>query len=77
MADIQNSRRPEALRRSIIELMRATRMPNGLTALGFGDAHVAALAKGAEPQCRVIKNAPIDVDQHALRDLSKSAMRYW
>jgi hypothetical protein len=52
-------------------------MPNGLTALGFGDAHVAALAKGAEPQYRVIKNAPIDVDQHALRDLSKSAMRYW
>jgi len=57
--------------------MRATTIPNGLTALGFGDAHLDALAKDAEPQYRVIRNAPIDIDQHALHDLFKSAMRYW
>jgi alcohol dehydrogenase class IV len=67
----------EVLAGRIIELMRATRMPNGLSALGFDEAHVDALAKGSEPQYRVIKNAPVDIDQDALRTLFRSAMRYW
>ena len=67
----------EVLAGRIVELMRATAMPNGLSALGFGDAHVDALAKGAEPQYRVIKNAPVDVGHAELRTLFKSAMRYW
>jgi hypothetical protein len=58
-------------------MMRATHMPNGLNALGFGEAHIAALAKGAEPQYRVIKNAPIDVGAAELTDLFRSALRYW
>jgi alcohol dehydrogenase class IV len=67
----------EVLAARIIELMRATRMPNGLAALGLDDTHVDALAEGAEPQYRVIKNAPIDVGAAELRTLFKSAMRYW
>jgi alcohol dehydrogenase class IV len=67
----------EVLAGRIVDLMRATAMPNGLGALGFDDAHVDALAKGAEPQYRVIKNAPIDVGHAELRTLFKSAMRYW
>ncbi len=55
----------------------ATRMPNGLSALGLDDAHVDALAQGAEPQYRVIKNAPIDVGADELRSLFRSAMHYW
>ncbi|MGE5171077.1 MAG: hydroxyacid-oxoacid transhydrogenase, partial [Rudaea sp.] len=47
----------EVLAGRIIELMRATDMPNGLAALGFGESQIEALAKGAEPQYRVIKNA--------------------
>jgi alcohol dehydrogenase class IV len=67
----------EVLALRIIELMRATRMPNGLAALGLNETHVDALAEGAEPQYRVIKNAPIDVGAPELRTLFKSAMRYW
>ena len=67
----------EILAGRIIELMRATGMPNGLGALGFDDAHVDALARGSEPQYRVIKNAPIDVGHAELCTLFKSAMRYW
>jgi alcohol dehydrogenase class IV len=67
----------EVLAGRIVELMRATGMPNGLSALGFGDAHVDALAQGAEPQYRVIKNAPIDIGHAELCALFKSAMRYW
>jgi alcohol dehydrogenase class IV len=67
----------EVLAGRIIELMRATEMPNGLTDLGFGDEHIEALAKGAEPQYRVIKNAPIDVGHDELTALFRAALRYW
>ncbi|HET7261733.1 MAG TPA: hydroxyacid-oxoacid transhydrogenase [Casimicrobiaceae bacterium] len=61
----------------IVELMRAAGMPNGLAALGFGDADLDVLATGAEPQYRVIKNAPVDVDREAIKRLFRDALRYW
>ena len=61
----------------VIDLMRATGMPNGLAALGFGDADLDALATGAEPQYRVIRNAPVDVGRDDLRSLFRDALRYW
>ncbi len=67
----------EALAGRVIELMRATSMPNGLAALGFGEADLDALATGAEPQYRVIKNAPIDVGRDELRSMFRAALRYW
>jgi alcohol dehydrogenase class IV len=57
--------------------MRATGMPNGLAALGFGDDQIDALAAGAEPQYRVIKNAPVDVGAEEIRRLFRAALRYW
>jgi hydroxyacid-oxoacid transhydrogenase len=67
----------EVLANRIIELMRATSMPNGIGALGFGEAQIDALATGAEPQYRVIKNAPIDVGRDEIRSLFRAALRYW
>ena len=67
----------EVLAARVIELMRATAMPNGLTALGFDESHVAALTAGAEPQYRVIRNAPQDVAREDLAGLFRAAMRYW
>lgn len=67
----------EVLAKRVIELMRATGMPNGLSALGFGPDDVDALATGAEPQYRVIRNAPVDIGREELRSLFGSAMRYW
>jgi hydroxyacid-oxoacid transhydrogenase len=67
----------EVLANRIIELMRATNMPNGIGALGFGEAQIDALATGAEPQYRVIKNAPIDVGRDEIRSLFRAALRYW
>ena len=61
----------------VVELMRAAGIPNGLAALGFGDADLDALATGAEPQYRVIKNAPVDVDRDAIKRLFRDALRYW
>ncbi|CAG0997848.1 alcohol dehydrogenase [Burkholderiales bacterium] len=67
----------EALATRVVELMRATGMPNGLSALGFDDSHVDALATGAEPQYRVIRNAPVDIGRDELKGLFRAAMRYW
>jgi alcohol dehydrogenase class IV len=67
----------EALASRVIELMRAARMPNGLHDLGFSERDVDALATGAEPQYRVIRNAPLDVSRDDLKSLFGAAMRYW
>jgi alcohol dehydrogenase class IV len=67
----------EALSGRVIEMMRATGMPNGLSDLGFTLADVDALAIGSEPQYRVIRNAPKDVTREDLKNLFTAAMRYW
>jgi len=67
----------EVLAKRVIELMRATGMPNGLSALGFSDEQIDALATGAEPQYRVIKNAPVDISRDEIKSLFRAAMRYW
>ena len=67
----------EALAGRVIALMRATGMPNGLSALGFDESHVDALATGSEPQYRVIKNAPVDIGRPELTSLFRAALRYW
>jgi len=67
----------EVLARRVIELMRAAKMPNGLQALGFDSSDLDALATGAEPQYRVIRNAPKDVSKDDLKALFGAAMTYW
>ena len=67
----------EVLAGRVIELMRAAGMPNGLTALGLGEDQVDALATGAQPQYRVIKNAPVDVGRDEIKALFRAALRYW
>ncbi len=67
----------EVLAGRVVEMMKATGMPNGLSALGFGEDQIDALATGAEPQYRVMKNAPVDVGRDELRSLFRAAMRYW
>ena len=67
----------DVLAKRVIELMRATDMPNGLMALGLGADDVDALATGAEPQYRVIRNGPKDVSRDDLKALFGAAMRYW
>ena len=67
----------EALAGRVVEMMRATGMPNGLADLGFTVADVDALATGSEPQYRVIRNAPKEVSREDLKGLFRAAMSYW
>ncbi|WP_035692988.1 hydroxyacid-oxoacid transhydrogenase [Azospirillum halopraeferens] len=66
-----------ALAHRLIALMRATGLPNGLSALGYGAADIPALAAGAAAQQRLLSIAPCPVGEEELRALYADAMVYW
>ncbi len=61
----------------LIRIMRAVGMPNGLSAVGYGEADCANLADGAWPQQRLLQNAPVKSDTSMLADLFRGAISYW
>ena len=67
----------EVLAACIIAMMRDTGMPNGIAALGYGDADIAALAQGAYAQQRLLANSPVAVSEEDLQTLYRGASRYW
>ena len=67
----------ECLAAAIIDLMRATGMPNGLAAIGYTDADVERLVEGTAPQHRVTKLSPRPVTPEALRELFRDSMVLW
>jgi len=65
------------LAQDLVRMMRAVGMPNGLSAVGYGEADCTTLADGAWPQQRLLQNAPIDSDKSLLANLFEGAIRYW
>jgi alcohol dehydrogenase class IV len=61
----------------IIELMKATGVPNGIGGVGYGEADIQALTDGSFPQKRLIDNAPRTVSRDQLCYLYGAALRYW
>jgi alcohol dehydrogenase len=66
----------EILVHTLVEAMRTTGVPLGLRPLGYGDADVEALSRGALMQKRLVDNAPLVVDDDGMRDLFRQAMSY-
>jgi alcohol dehydrogenase class IV len=66
----------EVLARLLVEAMRATGVPLGVAAVGYGEGDVEALARGALVQRRLVDNAPIAVDDDGMRSLFRGAMAY-
>jgi len=58
-------------------LMRATGIPNGLSALGYGEDDIPTFAAGAFQQKRLVDNAPGPVTEADLAGLFRAALRYW
>ena len=77
VADANPADAGEVLAARITTLMRATKMPNGVGGVGFAASDVEALRAGAWPQQRLLKNAPIPVDEALLERLFGSALAYW
>lgn len=62
---------------ALVEMMRATGMPNGLTALGYGPDDVNQLVAGTLPQHRVTKLSPRPASADDLRRLFLDSMTCW
>jgi alcohol dehydrogenase class IV len=67
----------EVLAQQIESLMRATAMPSGIGAVGFGRDDIPALRDGAAAQRRLLANAPRPVEGPQLEALFAAALNYW
>jgi hydroxyacid-oxoacid transhydrogenase len=64
----------EVLAAALERMMRATGIPHGLGAIGYGDADVDALVRGTIVQKRLLDNAPVPVGETELAALFRGAM---
>ncbi|MFK7995151.1 MAG: hydroxyacid-oxoacid transhydrogenase [Granulosicoccus sp.] len=67
----------EVLANRLVQLMRATHMPNGLNGVGFDESHIKALANSSIRQGRAIANAPRDSNLVDLENMYANALSYW
>ena len=67
----------EVVANRIVELMRATEMPNGLQGIGFSADNAVALADAVMHQRRAIGNAPRQTTHADAAEIFKNAMTYW
>jgi alcohol dehydrogenase class IV len=67
----------EVISKQLIKLMQATAIPNGVGGVGYGEADVPGLTKGAWAQQRLMTNSPREVSETDLAQLYRGAMRYW
>jgi hydroxyacid-oxoacid transhydrogenase len=67
----------EVLAGCIVGMMRDTDMPNGISALGYAEDDIAALASGAYAQQRLLANSPVPVGEEDLQTLYRGAASYW
>jgi len=67
----------EAVSGRIIDLMRKTGMPNGLSGVGFSPEDLPDLTKSAIRQKRAIANAPRESNETDIFNIYQNAVSYW
>ncbi|HTO95968.1 MAG TPA: hydroxyacid-oxoacid transhydrogenase [Myxococcales bacterium] len=67
----------EVVAKALEKLMQRTRIPNGLSGVGYAEGDVSELTKGAIVQQRLLGNAPRQVGEAELAGLFRGALRYW
>ena len=67
----------EVLGARIVELMKASGIPNGVGGVGYGEGDIGALIEGTLPQQRLLKNAPMEVGAEQLHAMFEGALSYW
>ncbi len=75
--EARNADAGEVVAARIVELMRATELPNGLQAVGFAGGDAEALADSAMRQRRAIGNAPRETNRDDAVGIFSGAMSYW
>ncbi|MBC8338872.1 MAG: iron-containing alcohol dehydrogenase [Alphaproteobacteria bacterium] len=61
----------------VIDMMRETDMPNGLSGVGYEESDLEALTDKAFPQKRLLVNSPQEPDRDQLKELFRDSLRYW
>ncbi len=61
----------------LIQMMKATDMPNGIGGVGYNAADIGPLTEGAFPQKRLLDNAPMEITKETLTGLYQEAISYW
>jgi hydroxyacid-oxoacid transhydrogenase len=77
VTDVDPASAGDVLADTIIDLMRQTRMPNGLSEVGYGPEDVDDLVAGTLPQHRVTKLSPRPADADDLKRLFLDSMSLW
>ena len=67
----------QVLAEAIVNLMKATNMPNGLNAVGYELADIPKLVHGTLPQHRVTKLSPRLAEEKVLTQLFEDSMVCW
>ena len=67
----------EILGARIVELMKASGIPNGVGGVGYGAGDIGALIEGTLPQQRLLKNAPMEIGAEQLHTMFEGALSYW
>ena len=79
-ADVEGIGRDQAgevLAQAVIDLMKKTGMPNGLSAVGYTEADVPRLVDGTLPQHRVTKLCPRPFTPEDLKGIFIDSMQIW
>ncbi|RPH83469.1 MAG: iron-containing alcohol dehydrogenase [Candidatus Rokuibacteriota bacterium] len=74
---LSHAERHQALPRALLSLMQDVGIPNGLTAVGYGEGDVSALIEGTLKQPRLLSGAPRAVGAAELDWILRDAMQYW
>lgn len=61
----------------VIEMMKQTGMPNGLSGVGYTEADLDALTDGAFVQKRLIDNGPKPISREDLKEMFRDGLTYW
>src|SRR5215467_2289567 len=67
----------EALPGALLALMRDVGIPNGLTALGYGEGDISALVEGTLKQPRLLSGAPRAVGSAEIAAILRDSLRLW
>jgi alcohol dehydrogenase class IV len=76
-AGLSESERREALPRALLALMRDVGIPNGLTAIRYGERDIPALIEGTLKQPRLLSGAPRPVGAEELDGILHDALSLW
>jgi alcohol dehydrogenase class IV len=77
ISTVTDAQAAEVLPNTLAGLMRDTGIPNGLAALGYGDADVPSIVEGALKQQRLLAGCPRAVGRAELEDIVRRSMQHW